>query len=177
MFKYCPSCASEKILFIDNKVWKCPDCGLTYYHNTAAATSCIINTDAGIIFLVRNKEPGKGLLDLPGGFIDPGEGALEGLSRELTEELGCEGFLKDIKITFFGSFPNKYQYKNFLYNTCDLFFFLDAPGLSEKDLCIEKTEISGVQFIKPSGIDMEKIAFESVKKGLRLYLDIHADPD
>jgi len=173
MFKYCPACASEKIRFEQNKVFRCPGCGFTYYHNIAAATACIVNTRAGLLFIVRNKEPGKGMLDLPGGFVDPGEGAVDGLCRELIEEVRLD--LTKIsnlgKLTFFASFPNIYPYKNISYNTCDLFFYLDAPDLSEKDLHTEQAEVAAVCFVKARELDMEKIAFESVKKALRVYLE------
>jgi ADP-ribose pyrophosphatase YjhB (NUDIX family) len=169
MFKYCPSCASENIRFERKRVFICPDCGFTYYHNNAAATACVVNTGSGIIFLVRAKEPGKGLLDLPGGFIDPGESAVEGLCRELSEELS---FAPDQKaLRFFASFPNVYTYKNISYNTCDLFFYLDAPGITEKDLCLETAEVSALKFIKKEDVDFNNLAFESVKKAVRLYID------
>jgi ADP-ribose pyrophosphatase YjhB (NUDIX family) len=174
MFRYCPSCASENIRFEQNKVFRCPDCGFTYYHNTAAATACIVRTNAGLLFLVRRKEPGRGKLDLPGGFVDPGEGAMDGLRREFIEEIGWDPFGdKDPSgpgFTLFASFPNIYPYKNISYNTCDLFFFLDAPGLTEKDLKLEAAEIAGVRFIKPEELNPEEFAFESVKKAVKTYL-------
>jgi len=168
MFNYCPACSSQKISFEKNKVFRCPECGFTYYHNTAAATACIIRSEAGILFLVRSREPGRGKLDLPGGFVDPGEGAEEGLLREIKEELSLD--LKGVSNPiFFVSFPNTYLYKNISYNTCDLFFCLDFPGLCEKDMQTEKSEISAVRFIKIEDLDMEEIAFESVKKAISLY--------
>jgi len=172
MFRFCPSCASEAIRFEQDKVFRCPDCGFTYYHNTAAATACVVRTNAGLLFLVRGKEPGKGKLDLPGGFVDPGEGAMDGLRREFIEELGLDPLtlpgIADKGFSLFASFPNKYPYKNISYNTCDLFFYINIPDLTEKDLKLEKKEVSGVRFIKPEELDMEEIAFESVKKALDL---------
>ena len=177
MFRFCPACASEKIRFEQDKVFRCPQCGFTYYHNTAAATSCIVRANAGILFLVRGKEPGKGKLDLPGGFVDPGEGATDGLRREFIEELGIDPLAPPVPadngFSFFASFPNKYPYKNISYNTCDLFFYINIPDLKEKDLRPEKTEVSGVRFIKPEDLDMEEIAFESVKKAIHVYLESH----
>ena len=87
MFQYCPSCGETGISYETNR-FHCSLCGFIYYHNTAAATGCIIQADDKIVLLVRGREPGRGKLDLPGGFIDPGEGIFEGMHRELSEELG-----------------------------------------------------------------------------------------
>ena len=127
------------------------------------------------MFLVRGKEPMKGKLDLPGGFVDPGENILEGLYRELKEEIGwTPPVTEQMPLTgafkFFASFPNIYPYKNISYNTCDLFFTVSAPGLKEQDLRLEKSEISGVRFLKPEEIDFDDIAFESIKQVIRAYL-------
>jgi 8-oxo-dGTP pyrophosphatase MutT (NUDIX family) len=189
MFKFCPVCASEKIKFIDGKVFRCPDCGLVYYHNTAAATGCIISVpedNAGdisaaerILFLVRGKEPAQGKLDLPGGFVDPGEGIFEGLYRELQEEIGWSPPIPDSAsladvFTLFASFSNVYPYKNFAYNTCDLYFRLRAPGLREQDLVLEQTEVSAVRFLKPEDIDYGEIAFDSTRRAVKAYLAKYA---
>ena len=180
MFTYCPSCASKKIRFELDKIFHCPDCDFIYYHNTAAAAGCLISipeTDGEerLMLLVRGKEPMKGKLDLPGGFVDPGENILEGLYRELKEEIGwappitAESPLTQV-FKFFASFPNVYPYKNITYNTCDLFFNVLAPGLREQDLRLEKSEISAVHFLRPQEIDFEEIAFESMKQVIRAYL-------
>jgi ADP-ribose pyrophosphatase YjhB (NUDIX family) len=169
MFSYCPACGSGNIVFRDNRVFKCPDCGFTYYHNTAAATGCVIDTGDRVLLLVRGREPSKGRLALPGGFVDPGEGALEGLRRELREEIGWEP-PQGAEITLFASFPNIYPYKNIVYNTCDLFFTLNAPGLSEKDLRSAKGEVGGIRFIRPGEIESESLAFDSTRRAMEAYV-------
>jgi len=149
-----------------------------YYHNTAAATGCIIVADGRLLFLIRGKEPSIGKMDLPGGFVDPGEGALEGLYREIREELGWsppipQGAPLGKVFTFFASFHNRYPYKNIIYNTCDMYFYLSAPGLCERDLNLEKSEISAVRFLKPEEIDMEGIAFDSTRQAVQAYLQLY----
>ncbi|MCL2244258.1 MAG: NUDIX domain-containing protein [Treponema sp.] len=189
MFKYCPSCSSEKIIFNEGKVFRCPDCGFTYYHNIAAATGCIISVPEGdsstessrgerLVFLVRGKEPAIGKLDLPGGFVDIGEGVLEGLYRELREEIGWtppvpagrDGLASIFKL--FASFPNIYEYKGIKYNTCDLYFSMNAPGLTLEDLRLEQSEIAAVHFLKQEEIDFDQFAFESTRQAVKLYLNI-----
>jgi len=199
MFQYCPKCASQRIKFEQGKVFRCPDCGFVYYHNTAAATGCIIvvpdnaaappaSADAAgqqftgqqltgqrLLFLVRGKEPATGKLDLPGGFVDPNEGALEGLYRELREEIGwappvAENTPLENIFTLFASFPNVYPYKNVSYNTCDLYFYVVAPGLREQELCLEKAEITGIRLLKPEEINYEDFAFTSTQKAVRTFI-------
>ncbi|MCL1817950.1 MAG: NUDIX domain-containing protein [Spirochaetaceae bacterium] len=137
-----------------------------YFHNTAAAAGCVIITEGRVLFLVRAKEPAAGKLDFPGGFIEPGEGALEGLRRECREELGWE---PQGEFSFLASFPNVYPYKGIVYNTCDLFFTVSVPGLSEKDLRLDPEEITEARFIKPEDLDLREIAFDSGRKALRAW--------
>jgi ADP-ribose pyrophosphatase YjhB (NUDIX family) len=167
MFRYCPSCASQSIECKGNRFY-CPSCGFVYYQNTAAATGCIITAGEALLFLIRGKEPSRGKLDIPGGFVDPGEGAVEGLRRECREEIGWD---PGPGCSFFASFPNIYPYKNVTYTTCDLFFTAAAPDLKEADLRPAPDEISGVRFIKPPDIDFGELAFESTRRAVRAFLE------
>ena len=191
MFTFCPACASKEIVFSGGKSFHCSACGFVYYHNTAAATGCIISVppdadapaggDASacrLLFLVRGREPAKGKLDLPGGFVDPGEGALEGLHRELREEIGWSppvppGAPLTGIYTLFASFPNVYPYKGVAYNTCDLYFRLRAPGLSERSLRLDFSEIAAVRFLLPDEINFDEIAFDSTRRAVKEYLAWH----
>ena len=178
MFQYCPACASKKIDFKGN-VFRCPDCGFVYYHNTAAATGCIIEAGGKIVLLVRGKEPALGKLDFPGGFVDPKEGALEGLLRELREELGWAPPVPPGKpltevFTFFASFPNTYPYKNIIYNTCDLFFTVSAPLLDKKDFRLEEGEITALRFLRPGEVKEEDLAFDSTRLAMAAYREFRS---
>jgi ADP-ribose pyrophosphatase YjhB (NUDIX family) len=169
MFCYCPSCASKNIRFVDNRVFRCPDCGFAYYHNTAAATGLIADTGESLLFTRRSKEPAAGKLDLPGGFVNPREGAVEGLIHECREELGWEPD-RDA-LVLFASFPNVYPYKNIVYNTCDLYFAVPVEGLTEESFNLQQSEISGVEFIRYGEIRLENMAFESTRSAVRAYLE------
>jgi NADH pyrophosphatase NudC (nudix superfamily) len=166
MFNYCPSCGDKGIDFDGKNRFSCAACGFVYYHNTAAAVGLVIETAAGLLLLERARDPAKGKLDLPGGFVDPRESVVEGLRRECREELGwdCgEG------IAFLTSFPNVYPYKGVVYNTCDMFFTLRAPELRAGDLTLEKDEVSSCRFVKPRELNLEDIAFDSMRRALALF--------
>jgi len=171
MFNYCPSCASKKIAFEEGKVFRCPGCGFVYYHNIAAATGCIIsipeNEGERLLFLVRGKEPAAGKLDLPGGFVDIGEGVVDGLYRELQEEIG---WTPPQTPQMFASFSNVYEYKGIKYNTCDMYFSVSAPGLKIEDLHLEEAEVASAILLKPHEIDYAEFAFPSTVKAVKEYL-------
>ena len=86
-FELCPKCGSKKIEYKDNRKWFCPDCGFDLYNNVAAAVGIIIcDKNNNILLEVRAKDPQKGKLALPGGFIDPEESAEDAVIRECKEE-------------------------------------------------------------------------------------------
>jgi NAD+ diphosphatase len=161
-FNYCPACGSSDISFSDMKKLVCRDCSLTYFQNVAAAAAAILEYDKKIVLIRRIREPGKGKLDLPGGFVNPKESAEEALRREIKEELKIEvGGLK-----YLGSYPNIYQYKGVVYYTCDLFFHSKIDALGPE---FDRTEIDELLLVNPLEIPEDKIAFESIKMGLRIF--------
>ena len=86
-FKFCPCCGGR---FVENdfKSKRCEACGFVLYLNPAASTAAFIVDDGKLLVVERAKEPAKGTLDLPGGFVDCYETAEQGIEREVLEELG-----------------------------------------------------------------------------------------
>ena len=73
-FKYCPKCGSAAFEIHNEKSKQCTDCGFVYYFNPSSATvALILNEKDELLVCRRAKEPAKGTLDLPGGFIDMNE--------------------------------------------------------------------------------------------------------
>ena len=108
-FNLCPMCGSKKIECRHNRKWICPDCGFDLYNNVAAAVGVIIKDKYNnILFEVRAKEPRKGYLALPGGFVDFNESAEEAVVRECREEIGVELDINSIR--FLCTNPNTYEY-------------------------------------------------------------------
>ncbi|MDR0524254.1 MAG: NUDIX domain-containing protein [Spirochaetaceae bacterium] len=174
MFRFCPACGSEKIRFEKGKVFRCP-CGFVYYHNVASATGCIIDAGGMVVLLIRAKEPALGKLDVPGGFVNPEESALDGLRRECREEIGWDPGT-EANFSFLTALPNTYPYKGIEYKTCDFFFTLSAPGLQESDLRLDPEEIGGVRFIRYEDVNLKDLAFDSTRQALRFFLS-HKTPD
>ena len=154
-FNCCPACGSGDIVFDENKKIICQQCAFTYYHNVAAAVGAILQYDERIVLIKRAKEPGRGKLDLPGGFVDPNESAEEAVIREVKEEINID--IKEPE--YLGSYPNIYKYQDVLYHTCDLFFYcrIDVPPVE-----FSKIEVEELVLLSPSEIPADKIAFDSV---------------
>ena len=75
------------------------------YANPAPTASALVVDGEGRVLLTRRaRDPGAGLWDLPGGFIEENEDALETLGRELREELGVE--VEPGRLV--GSLPDRY---------------------------------------------------------------------
>lgn len=162
MFNHCPNCQSRKIIFVEQRYFQCPDCDFCYFHNIAAAVAAIIQYQDKILLTTRAKQPGQGLLDLPGGFVDANESLEQALSREVQEELG-------ICITawqYFVSLPNVYQYKNITYHTLDSVFLTTLA--EPPKLTLEASEISDSTWLNVNDIDLEKIAFPSLRQAISL---------
>ena len=88
-WKHCPRCAGP--IDIEERSAECKACGRKVYANPAPTASALVVDDEGRVLLSRRAgDPGEGMWDLPGGFIEEGEEPLETLRRELLEETGVE---------------------------------------------------------------------------------------
>ena len=164
IFTYCPHCGSTDVEFPRLVRFLCHQCGFVYYHNIAAAVAVIFRRKDEILFTVRNIDPDKGKLDLPGGFIDPDENAEVAVCREVNEELGLQIVPNQLK--YLTTQPNHYLYKNIPYRTMDIFYEcpLDVPvSVRAED------EIKSLQWIPISEIDLGKIGFVSVRTVIEKY--------
>ena len=125
VFRYCPVCGSAHFAEHNFKSKQCRDCGFTYYANPCSATAAFIVNDIGEMLVVRRgKEPAKGTLDLPGGFVDMGETVEEGMRREIKEETGLD--VGDIRYLF--SSPNVYMYSGMGVHTLDMDYLVPLHG-------------------------------------------------
>lgn len=164
LFHFCPKCGSSQFIVHNEKSKKCQNCGFVYYFNISAATVAFILNDRGeLLVSKRAKEPAKGTLDLPGGFVDMYETAEEGVVREVKEETGLD--VKEAVYQF--SLPNLYMYSGFEVQTVDMFFLCRVEDTSH---LIAMDDVSELYFIPLDEINPEDFGLASIKKGLTLFL-------
>lgn len=166
---FCPQCGEQKIQNIKNRKWLCASCGYELYNNVASAVGLLIfDKDGRVLFERRAKEPRRGFLAFPGGFVDPDESAEEAAARECFEEIGA----KVVSLKYVASFPNTYEYKGVLYKTCDIFFA--AKILENNDFLTQKGEVLSLEWksVKTKAeLDSLDLAFESARKTLSVWLE------
>ncbi len=158
VFRYCPKCSSPRFDISGERSLSCPDCGFQYFVNSVAAVAALVSDEKGNLLLTtRGVEPHYGKLDLPGGFIDPGETAEEAVARELYEELG----LKVKSANYVGSSTNEYVYAGFSVFTLDLAFRVipeSVEGLKAMD------DILDFRFYAFGEIDLNQVPAPSIRK-------------
>jgi NAD+ diphosphatase len=163
-FLHCPRCASphSQDQGAANR-FKCEVCGFSFFFNTATAVAAMVfDSERRLLFIRRARQPGKGLLAMPGGFVDAGESAEEALLREIREEVGIE--LRDV--TYFASYANLYPYDGVTYRTLDLFFMCATDNPMQARAL---DAVSGVEWLDPEHVSERDLAFASMRSAIRDY--------
>ena len=163
-FGYCPVCGSKHFEEHNFKSKKCDNCGFTYYLNPSAATAAFIVNERGELLVERRgKEPAKGTLDLPGGFIDFDETAEEGIAREVKEETGIE--ITSARYMF--SLPNTYLYSGMNIPTLDIFFSCKVKEGASPTAADDAAECF---WLPIADIHTELFGLRSIRRALHLFL-------
>ncbi len=158
LFRYCPRCGEPRQESNRGHIpLRCFACDLTYYFNpTVAAAAWVVAADGRVLLIRRAQEPAAGKFAIPGGFIDIGESAENGLRREIREEVGL-----DIdRLAFVLSYPNQYVYRDVTYPVVDLIFLAQAVAA---DGAKPLDGVAGIVWKFPAEIDPAELAFPSMQ--------------
>ena len=161
LYRFCPRCGEPHPGPPGGIPFRCGPCGLTLFFNPSVAAGGFIRDGAGrTLFIRRAKDPAKGKLALPGGFVDIGETAEDAFVREVREEVGLEL----VDVAFLCSSPNQYHYKDVTYPVCDLLFIATAvdPGSAQA-----LDSVAGLEW--RTEVDPDEIAFDSIRHGWEQY--------
>jgi len=162
----CPRCGSRVESGPAERAnpFRCAACGFVLFFNAASAVAgLMVDADGRMLFIRRERDPARGKLGMPGGFVDPGESAEEALRREVREEVGLE--VREVR--YLASFANHYPYAGVTYPTLDLFFTCAAEDASRARAL---DAVAAIEWHEPSSVDPAEIAFDSMRAALRAYL-------
>lgn len=139
--------------------YNCSSCEFQFYNNVAATVSVVMVCGREILFAKRGRNPSKGRLDFPGGFVDPGESLEEALLREMQEELRWQP--KTYQYLF--SFANTYPFAGVTYKTADAFFLCKVD--SKPDL-FARDDVASLVWSSIDDLDRSHLAFDSMSKAV-----------
>lgn len=157
---FCLSCGANAFQQIGRKKLVCSVCEFQFYRNAASAVAAVILFNDELLVGKRGRKPCKGLLDLPGGFVDPGESLEQALFRELQEELGLQ--LSEAKYLSSGS--NRYHYGDVDYDTTDAFFEI---RLQQRPVVSAMDDIDDAVWLKLNELVLDDFAFASQQQLLK----------
>ena len=167
IYHHCPRCGSTATEVKTPQLVVCHTCDLHLYHNPCAAAAAILLDASGRMLTVkRAHDPAKGMLAFPGGFIDDGESAEDGLRRELREEIGIEVAEPE----FLLSRPNNYPFRGIVYKTLDIFFI---ARVQDFDAARALDEVAGLAFRAIDDLHAEELAFVSMRDAWQAFNKRH----
>lgn len=121
MPSYCPTCGGPLGTFDDHGVQRrrCPQ-GHVAYENSKPCVGAIIRRGDKVLLSRRARDPGAGLWDLPGGFLESGEHPEAGILREIREETGLSASVVRLVGVAMGKYGDL--------DTLNMVYELDAAG-------------------------------------------------
>jgi len=104
-FAHCTFCGAR---FPRLQPWprRCAACGETSYQNPKPVAVVLQPVGAGLLVVRRGIPPARGLLALPGGYIDVGETWQAAGARELFEEVGLTADAAEMELFDTASAPD-----------------------------------------------------------------------
>ena len=165
-FNFCPSCGTAAKPHLEKSIFFCGDCDLEMHFSPVSSAAALIqDRDGNLLFTKRRKEPHKGKLGIPGGFVNPGEQLETAMLREVKEEVGIQ--LDSWK--YLGGWPNEYSYKSVVYSVNDVYFVAKVENFKNIQICPD--EIDGIHIENPNTINFEDFSFPSLKAAVLMYLN------
>jgi NADH pyrophosphatase NudC (nudix superfamily) len=173
VLKFCPRCGGKlEPQEQEGQVMPtCQDkkCGFIFWQSSSPTVAAVIlNESEQVLFTRRAIEPGKGKLDLPGGFLQYGELPEDGMKREALEEIGVEIKIEDI----IGFVIDDYFYQNVMMR--NLVIGMEAVIVSGNSVNSDKKEIDELVWRDFDSIDNSEFALgynekllEMVRQGTR----------
>lgn len=160
--KFCSHCGSDALRFDvpegDNRprYW-CPACGTVHYQNPKVVVGAIPVWEDRILLCKRAIQPRKDYWTLPAGYMENGETLQEGAARETWEEACATVNISDLYTVF--NLPHIWQVHVFFLST----MVDERYGVGE--------ESSDAGLFLPSEIPWDQLAFPTVSRTLRYFLD------
>jgi len=162
-YRYCPACGKPRTSFEPLRPFRCDHCShATFFGPVSAVGAVVTNGQGQVLLLRRANDPGKGMLGMPGGFVDQGETAEVALKREVFEEIG----LTVKSFEYLTTEPNNYVYRGISLPVLDLFYIVEVE---DGHIELIDGEISSWIWTELTDEVLAQMAFISNRRALNYY--------
>ena len=164
---FCRRCGS-KLSHDKASLYKCTN-GHAIYLNSAPTVGVFIFNEQGDLLVSRRcLEPGKGMLDSIGGFVDGLESVEEAAMREIQEETG----LKESdysQLEFVCTASSSYAFDGEKRNVLSSFF---VTQLVDGAKAVAADDVAEIVAVSLDEINLDLFHGEDVKKGLKILQEL-----
>lgn len=158
---FCRRCGAA-FATLDKHVYKCENGHVIFWNASPAVGLVLYNNERKVLMLERAISPGKGLLDVPGGFCDGAESLEKALSREVEEEVGLAPDQYDEPI-FLLSDIDPYEYGG---ETLPVLAVMFTARLKASPIIRAGDDAATAKFMDLSELDLDKVHFPTVQQAL-----------
>lgn len=136
----------------------CLACDNTHYVNPRILVSCIVHSDAKLLWIRRGLDPAKGLWAMPAGFMEQGESLQQATVRELGEETGLVIAADALELSVLSSLT----FINQVYVVFRVYH-------REVTLRPPSAEVQDIAFLKESEVPWQQLAYPETEHYMRSF--------
>lgn len=126
-YHFCPRCGGA--LGVEQHEGQefqvCSVCKETLYKNQHVTVDAVLVQNGKLLLVRRARDPQKGWLDFPGGFVNPDEKPADAVVREVREELHIDAHVVRL-LGMWG--PSPYPYKGVTHYNCGGYFLMQIDA-------------------------------------------------
>jgi NAD+ diphosphatase len=154
---FCYRCGS-KLTRKNASMYTCAQGHTMFDVVSPAACALLLNAHNEVLLAVRGIDPGKGRLDVPGGFCNAHESLHQAITRELHEELGLNSDDYS-ELTFLHEGANNYLYEGETKATLVVIFW---GYIKEGAVPVAGDDAVGYKWIPLAEVDVNKLPENAV---------------
>lgn len=143
-------------------VYKCAQNHTIFLVAAAAIGLMIVNQKNEVLLLERAIDPGKGKLDIPGGFCDGPESLEEAVAREVEEEVGLAPSDYS-KPEYVLSRVDAYDYEG---ETVPVSSIVYMAKLTTGKQPVAADDAASAEWVPLKELDLDKVYFPAIREGL-----------
>lgn len=160
--KFCRRCGAP-LTQKETGRYRCSNGHELFYKSGGVAIGLFLVDESNRVLLcVRGIDPGKGKLDVPGGFVEFGETLEEAIAREIQEELALAPNQYG-RPQYLLSGMNEYPYAGEVLYPYDMFFWARANA---NLAIIAQDDVADAQWVSLDAINPDDFAFDTARMAL-----------